>query len=705
MDDLELCKIIDDNISSGIGADGSELSSVRQDIYDRYLGELYGDEKAGRSKVTTRELFETVEWAMPAIMEVFEASERIVDFRPEGPEDEAQAEQESDAVNYVYNKDNNGFITTHHIVKSALMNPNAYVEVLRDESTEVVTEEYQGITDIELALLTQDQDIELTGADILPNGLFNIEIKRTNRRGRNNVECVPEDEIIVSKDHGELSLEKAEFVCREVELTHSDLLKLDYDEYRLDQVWSTKEEKTEKRNRRKYSDEQDHSAETHKALRKYTVQRCSMLVDYDDDGIAERRFVVKIGNEIFENDQISYQPYESAATILIPHRHVQYSLAQSVLDLQQIKTYFTRQLVNNMSRVNDPRTFINEDVRLDDALSNKMLGYVRIEGRGDVRAAVSSDPTQPIIGQALPLLQLFDDMKENRSGITRNSQGLDADILAKSTEGAFMGALEKAEGRIGMICRILAETVFTSVMLKIHHLLLTHGDIKQMRSNGEWVPVNPQEWRKRENMTVNVGLGRGSKRQRMMAASMIIDRQDKDIAMGGMGTLVSPQNLYNARKLQIESAGEKNVDKYYMNPQLAPPKKPQPPKIDPNIAMIQSNERIEQGKRQVEMAKARQDAQINAAKIHLEQVKSQRADQWKQVELAYKKQADTIKNTLDQQKNQDTADAKALQARLDQLELDLKDKQHEEKLAMDQYEADLMAKVKLAIEGMKGDNL
>ena len=709
MEDLELCKIIDHYVENGIGGDDGELSTTRQTIFDRYNGELYGNEKEGESKITTREVFETVEWAMPSILRVFESGDRVVEFDPVGPDDEAGAEQETDAVNHVYQKDNNGFITTHNIVKSALMNPNSYVKVWKDESETVTTENYENLGDQEVMLLMSDPELELVGQEVTEYG-YNLEVKRTCNRVKIKVTPLPEEDVIIASGHNELSLDDCECAIHKARISYSELIQRGYDAEKLDQIGDDDEVSSEETNRKTLSDERNDD-ESHKALRKFTVYECAIMVDYNDDGIAERRHVVKIGNEIFENEELDYMPIESAATIIMPHKHTGMSLAQTVIDLQDLKTFFMRQVNNNMARVNNPRTFINKNVNLADCLSNRTNGYVRVKEGVDPRQAASVEPITPIIGQALPLLDLIDQQKEGRSGITRNSMGLDADVLAKSTEGAFMGALEKAEQRVEFIVRVFAETVFKSVFLKIHHLLLTHGEVKNMKLNGQWVAVNPAEWKRRESMTVNAGLGLGNRRQKMAAAQIVIGEQDKAMQMGEGS--VSPQQRYNARRLLVESVGEKNVDKYFTNPATIPPQPPAPPQPDPNMLMLQMQDKANQMQHQREMMKLQQQgqikqaemqykAQIDAADMAFKQAESARKQRFDHIEMEYQGQIEAVKAEIAQERNDNDAGKASLQAEVDRLEAALKDAQADEKLAMDKYRADLDAEVKILLKQMDG---
>ena len=707
MTEGELVKIIESHVDDGIGSESGELSSTRQKLLDRYLGELYGNEKDGQSKIVTREVMETIEWAMPAVMRVFSGNSRFVEFEPEGPEDEQAAEQETDAVNYVYNKDNNGFVTTYTIAKSALLNPNSYVKVYRDEPEQATTEQYENLTDQELIKIYSDSELEIIAAETNDDGLYDIEVKRTSVRSKIKVDPLPEDEVVVDGNWAHLMLEGCPFVCHKPEKTHSELLLMGLDETKLDQAYSSDLGTQEERNRNTYTDERDFDDESHKALRKYRYHECFMLVDFDGDGIAERRRVVMIGNQIFENEETDEQPVEAAAAILMPHKHIGLSYAQTITDLQDVKTTVMRQLMTNMYRSNNPRTIALKGANMSDLLANRANGIIRATNVGDV----TSEPVTPIIGQVLPLLDLLDQQKEMRSGVTRNGMGLDANILAKSTEGAFMGALEKADQRIEMLVRTFAETVFKSIALKIHALLIKQGDTKFIKSSGQWVEVNPSEWKKRETMTVRVGIGNGDRKQKMVAANMIIMEQDKLVQSGAMDVLVSKQNIYNARRLLTEAAGEVNVDKYFMNPQLTPPPPPQQPQPDPNMLMIQQNKAIEDAKIQLKYAEMQQDgqykaalmqqdAQYKAAQMQYKQLEQGSEQRLREFEAQHQTQIERLEAQISQSKNEDSAENAALKTQINQMKVQLDDAQSDADREMTKYKADLDAETKIILKRM-----
>lgn len=130
MDEKELCTVIDRQSRQAIGADDL-TETQRAEAMEFYLGEAKGElappETDGRSRVVSKDLMDTVEWAMPALMDVFASADDIIRFEPDGQEDEQACQ---DATNYVgwliHRKNEDGFITIHDAVKSALISRTGY---------------------------------------------------------------------------------------------------------------------------------------------------------------------------------------------------------------------------------------------------------------------------------------------------------------------------------------------------------------------------------------------------------------------------------------------------------------------------------------------------------------------------------------------------------------------------------------------------
>jgi hypothetical protein len=247
----------------------------------------------------------------------------------------------------------------------------------------------------------------------------------------------------------------------------------------------------------------------------------------------------------------------------MPHRHVGESLDDELADLQEIKTVLMRQLLDNVYLTNNNQWIVNERVNLVDMTTSLPGGIKRVAGLEPVDGAIMPVLSQPIIQQLLPVVDYVDGVKENRTGISRASTGLDPDILKQSTKGAFLENLNRASQKIEMITRMLAETGVKELFLQVHGLLLRHQDkprVVQMR--GQWVQVNPQEWRERTDMTARVGLGTGNEEEKREKLLLISQLQDKLVQAG----MVGPNQMYSLFADIAETMGFDMPEKYAMSP-------------------------------------------------------------------------------------------------------------------------------------------
>jgi len=105
-----------------------------------------------------------------------------------------------------------------------------------------------------------------------------------------------------------------------------------------------------------------------------------------------------------------------------------------------------------------------------------------------------------------------------------------------------------------------------------------------MMSN-QYIPVRPTEWKDRFNISIVVGLGTGSKEQQTIMLNSILERQLQAFQLQGGKEMpmVNLKNMYNTLTKMVENAGLKNVETYFVDPdvgkQMMPP--PQPPPLTP----------------------------------------------------------------------------------------------------------------------------
>lgn len=159
----ELTAIIDREASAALNMQ-SELSKQRQDALDLYFGAATGDlaiDDPNRSKVVSRDVMDTIEWILPSLLRIFTSGDETVRFEPQGPEDEASAKQATEYCNYIFNRDNPGFLILYTFFKDALLQKNGISKIWWEEKETVEKRTVYGISDEAYSLLIADPDIEI----------------------------------------------------------------------------------------------------------------------------------------------------------------------------------------------------------------------------------------------------------------------------------------------------------------------------------------------------------------------------------------------------------------------------------------------------------------------------------------------------------------------------------------------------------------
>lgn len=493
MDDLQFNALLRNEIENALGYYDSEYSTDRVTLMDYYMGEEYGNEQEGRSQVVTTEVADTIEFIMPSLMRMFTQTDEFVKFMPRQPEDVEGAKQATSYANYVLNCQNNGFVVLHNFFKDALLQKLGVVKVYYDETEDMTEEEYTGLSDDELTLLLQDPAVEIVSQNTEESGEEGVDemgmpfsdysvkhdvvIKRMSYGGMIKVDNIPPEEFLVSKRSS--SLEDADFVAHRTTMKVSDLIQMGYDRELVEKYagYTELDTTSEVQNRFQDVETTGETDSSDMSMRDVLVVEAYIKADYDDDGIAELRRVVTLGQgfEIVENDTFDHIPFACLSPILMPHRLIGRSIAELIMDLQLIKSTVLRQLLDNIYLTNNARVAAVEgQVNLDDLLNSRAGGIVRMRQANAVQVL-----QPPMVGQnAFSLLQYLDEIKEQRTGLSKASMGLDADALQSTTATAVAAQMSAAQGKVEMIARVFAETGVKQLFRLVLTLCLHHGKKK-----------------------------------------------------------------------------------------------------------------------------------------------------------------------------------------------------------------------------------
>ena len=613
LSDDELRNLIEHQEKNALGWGNGELNVQREASLKAYYQEPYGNEVEGRSQYVTSEVANTVEWIKPSLMKIFSSTDKVVEFEPQQPSDEASAAQVTDVLNFLFMKRNNGFFVLQDWFSDALITKNGYVKVYWDETTKIRKERYQALSIDQVSMLLADPKVKLVGQNETQTEfgpVYDVQIEVETDGSMVRVEVVPPEEMLISRRHRSLSLENCEFVSHRRQMTVSELREMGHD---TDDIGGSDDydyfPETEARDR--YDDEDRENDEVDKSLRRVWVSEAYMLVDYDGDGKAELRRILKAGNKILENEDCEVIPFAAITPIVMSHRHYGRSVAELVEDLQFLKTTLWRQVLDNIYLTNNPRNAVlsstdgTSQANLDDLLNVRVGGIVREYVPNAVRPL-----TVPFIAkEGLTVLEYTDGILENRTGVTRYNQGLDANSLNKTASGITQ-IMTAAQQRIELIARIFAEGMKEMFKLMLHCQSKYGMRQEAIKLRDKWIEYDPREWANEYDMSVSVGLGTGNKDQQLVHLQSIAMAQKEAIAMGGLDTIVTLKNVYNVQAKITENAGFKAVEQFWTDPEQNPPQQ-QEEKPDPEMEKAKQELELARAKGEQEMALAQQKAELD----------------------------------------------------------------------------------------------
>jgi hypothetical protein len=580
---------LDEEIRGAVGYASSELSDQRKSAQEAYYGQPYGNEVEGRSSYVSRDVAETIEWIMPSLMRVFTGGDNIVKFEPQGPEDEKNAQQATDYINYIFQRENQGFLTLYTWFKDALLFKNGFVKVYWEEYTEYKNENYENLTDDEFAMILQQAQpevLEHTETEGPQGKLHAVKLRTNEKSGKCCIVPIPPEEVLVSKNPI-FPLHQNRFRAHRRRVTISELKQMGFED--VDDLADNEVDFNQERIARFAFDETDSvgNEEKDKASREVWLAECFLDLDVDGDGIAEERTIIMAGNKILQNEEGTTATLISITPIPLPHKLYGMSEADLVLDLQLLKSTVFRQILDNMYLANNGRYMaLDGMVNIDDLLTSRPGGIVRVKTFDAVK------PMQPpLLGApAFNLLEYIDTIKENRTGVTRYNQGIDADSLNKTASGINQ-IMSASQQRTELIARVFAETGVKDLFYAILENVQKHQDkAKVIRLRNEWVQMDPREWKNKFDLTVMVGLGTGSKE--MQLAALNEEAQFQLAALEGGLPVVTPENVYNLRMKALEAKNIKGGDLFYTHPSKIPPK---PPQQDPAILKAQIDGQVKAG--------------------------------------------------------------------------------------------------------------
>jgi len=276
-----------------------------------------------------------------------------------------------------------------------------------------------------------------------------------------------------------------------------------------------------------------------------------------------------------------------------------------------------RQALDNIAISNRARVEIAEDVLTENTIddykaSAKPGSMIRTKALGGMREIVPAN----LLGNTTSMMEIVNAKLEKRTGITSYNQGLDSESLNKTATG-ISKIMNASQQKILLKARNFANSL-REVYLIAHELMLKNSSrALTMQMRGKWVDVHPAQWRRRSDMTIEIGVGTGNRAEQIAYLSQVLGYQREAIASGSK--LADERGLFNSLNGLVRAAGLKDVRRYFNDPAEIEPEPPQGPTPEQQAAMMMAQ--IEQAKLELQMRKQAFDEQESVARRDIDRDK------------------------------------------------------------------------------------
>lgn len=655
----------------------TEIAPSRVEASKYYKGDPLGDEEEGRSQVVMTTVRDTVNQTLPSLLRVFCGTETAVEFIPTNEQEVQQAIDATDAINDIFYRKCHGYsLVLEPSFQDALIRKTGVLYWWFEEKTRTREFIYKDITEDDMDLILDQDDMldaeivskelrkdrkagattpeadplnpaedpalmdamasavegmlppgqEITGIEFVPEPeRFDFRVKRVTTDPQLRVACLPPEQMIINRSATHES--NAIVIGRRQVTTVSDLVSIgfDFDEVvenagtlAFDSVSPTNME-TQTRNESSGYAIGDNTPDD--ALRSVLYSELYCRIDRDGDGIAELWRIQTLGEdhyileaEIYEDDE---PPFALLCPFPEPHKAIGMSLADRLIDLQQIDTRLWRNTLDSFSMSIFPRTVILDGmVNPDDVLNTEVGSVIRERQAGAVREMAHSFQGQ----NAMALLNETANIRAQRTGISAASQGLDAEVLQSTTASAVAATTSAADQTNEMIARRFAEGGLKRMFAGMLRLLCRHFDepLDVTRRDGTMAKIDPRTINPDLLLTCNVGLGKGKDSERLATLAQVLQWQQLIVQSVGIGGPVGPQEIRNTISSMMQIGGIKDVSKYIkvIPANWVPPQAGQQP--NPQMVVAQGQVEAAQQKNQIDAMNAKMKHEQEMTRLQID---------------------------------------------------------------------------------------
>ncbi|MEM6746767.1 MAG: hypothetical protein AAF608_05035 [Pseudomonadota bacterium] len=581
--DEAILAMLEHGVEESVSHQDSELSRLRAENQRYFDGEDPKPSARNNSRYRSLDVYDSVEAAKAAIMDVFSAEHGIARFKPRGPEDEQAALQETAYCDYVIFQQNDGEQVIEDVISDSLMGRNGIAKVFWEEVEEEFEEDHEDLDPAEFLMLIADDEVvgvldDEEYVEELADGtevtLIATTVLRKRMKGQVRICALPPEEFGISSKAKSLDdavlkyhrwLESMSDLRKNWDLSDEDMEKIQRD----DEEWEYDEEVLQRFE--DIGNERDTIETLQESAQKTFVYEVYTQLDMEGTGETCLWKITYTGKFILDKEKVADHPFVSYACLPRAHSFWGNDFVGKIKPTQDAKTVLTRGILDHTVRTNNPRKGVVKGgvPNLKELTDDRFGGIVRMT-RPDAIVDITQAPLNPFTFQTI---QLLDTDLEDTTGVSRLSQGLSKEAVSNQNSADMIGQLTTlSQKRLKRMARHFQNQFVNRLYRLVSKLVRENEDDQRILNvTGNYVEVDPRTWDEREDFTLEPALGseeRSAEAEKWWTVdNLLVERG---------GPQYTPDRRYAVVSKALTNMGVRDVSRYYAHPSELPPPEPDP---------------------------------------------------------------------------------------------------------------------------------
>jgi hypothetical protein len=577
----EIMALVDPKVSRSTSWVDTQLSSERSRMQRYYDGTLPKRQHEGSSSYVSSDVYDGVESMKSQLLEVFAGGHDIIRFKPLNDADVDVVRVETAYVSHLFFDKCHGLHVLSDTIDDSLKNRNGVVqyywetEVVRDEHTF----ERMPMDDVQ-ALAAQD-DIEIDATydeDSYEQPTYSGTWARIIDKSGLRVEVVPPEEYF---SEGGKKRRQDGVRGRKTLKSRADLIDEGYPKAKVDKVPQSTNLELDSERQTRDKETNDYGVrndpvqpELEDVLVFETYVKLAMPVNKRKGGARLYR-IIHAGGVMFEMDEVEEDNFLEFTPLRRPHSQFGNNFAKKIVPTQNARTVLTRAILDHTATTTNPRwTVLNNSLtNPKELLENRMRGIVNVKNR-DAIGVLPYPNMNPFAFQTIEMLK---SNKEETTGVSELSQGLDKDAISHQNSKELVGTLiTVSQTRQKIIARNFA-LFMADLFQACRKLVLQNAKRKDVfEFDNTFQNVDPRLWTPTREVQVSLHVGYGEQEKEAAKYAQLWGMLSNDPKAS---LFCPPDKQYKLLTDGMKKNGFANVADYLITPDKVQPPGPDPLKM------------------------------------------------------------------------------------------------------------------------------